>query len=353
MVALEPRKSKRFSLYSIAVELRGPGLEALLGDFDFFVDRQGPDESPRYSVTLELVNAEPAASRLPETPAEQIFPECAMYRGPGGMLVYDYHGAAHLEVARSKNQCFGRLISRDAALFEELGYLFLQSEIGHFLDLQGLHRVHALGLGLPSGKGALVLIPSGGGKSTLAKELLLRDSGVLLSDDTPIIDRLGRLRPYPLRLSFRADAELPPAWKERARRFERRKFGAKLLVPVSALPSARLPRPDDRFYPGYLVIAERHGSRSEPELRPAGAWSGALPLFRDLVVGLGVPQVAELVLTKGIRSLPGLAPAAASRAAAAVAYGARARTLRLKLSPDHAKNATCLLEGLARLEARA
>ena len=42
-------------------------------------------------------------------------------------------------------------------------------------------------------------------------------------------------------------------------------------------------------------------------------WKGMGPMVRDLVVGLGVPQVAELVLTEGARSLPGLAPTAASR----------------------------------------
>lgn len=348
MVALTTRKSKRFCLYGIAVELRGPGMEALAGDFDFFTDRQAAaaDETPRFSVTLELLDARPDPAQLPAGAAAQVFSECVLYHGPGGLLAYDYHGNAHLEVSRAGNQCFGRLVCAEAALLEELGYLFLQSEIGRFLEAQGLHRVHALGLGLPDGRGALVLLPSGGGKSTLARELLNREGAVLLSDDTPLVDRLGRLHPYPMRLSFREDAEIPDAWRARARRFERRKHGAKLLVPVSALPAGRLPRPGDKFRPGFLVIAERHGSRSEPLLEPMGRWSGAFPLLRDLVVGLGVPQVAELLLTKGLRSLPGLAPAAASRTAAAAAFAARSRTLRLKLSHDPARNAECLLGGL-------
>jgi hypothetical protein len=350
MVALETRKSKRFCLYDIAVELRGPGMDALAGDFDFFTDRQNGGEAPRFSVTLELIAATPDPARLPQAAAKQVFPECALYKSETDGFVYDYHGIAHLELSRSANQCFGRLICADPALAEELGYLFLQSEIGRFLEAQGLHRVHALGLALPSGKGVLVLLPSGGGKSTLAQELLQREGVLLLSDDTPLVDRLGRLHPYPMRLSFREEAEISPDWRAKARRFERRKHGAKLLVPVSALPAARLPRPSDHFSPGYLVIAERHGSRKEPELSKASAWHGALPLFRDLVIGLGVPQVAELLLTKGLMSLPDLAPAAASRSAAASAFALRARSCRFKLSSDPKKNAACLLETLASFE---
>lgn len=353
MVALEHRKSKRFSLYSISVEIAGPGAELLASDFDFFLDRQAPRSEARRSVTLELLSAPPRAEDLPAQGAERVFSECVLYRNGNGTEIFDYHGAAHLEVHREGNRSYGKLRTESPALLHELGYLFLQSEIGRFLDREGLHRVHGLGLGLASGKGALVLLPSGGGKSTLAMEVLRREGAVLLSDDTPLVDRLGRLYPYPLRLSFRADAPIPEDWKEKSTLFERRKYGAKRLVPVSALPPARLPRPDERFRPGYLVLAERHGSRKEPELEAEPLWKGAVPLLRDLVVGLGVPQVAELLLAKGIKSLPGLAPTAASRSAAALAFVTRSRVLRLRLSSDSEKNAACLLEGLRRLEAEA
>lgn len=70
-------------------------------------------------------------------------------------------------------------------------------------------------------------------------------------------------------------------------------------------------------------------------------------MLRDLVVGLGIPQVAELVLTRGALSLPGLAPTAASRLAAASAFLGRARTFRMDLSRDSQKNARFLMERLA------
>ena len=193
-------------------------------------------------MTLELVPRAPSSADFPAVPTTRVFPDCVLYRD-GDRLCYEYGRAAALLVTREGNASFGQLISRDETLVPELGYLFLQSEIGRFLDAQGLHRVHALGLALPSGRAALVLLPSGGGKSTLATEVLRSGQARLLSDDTPLLDRFGNAHPYPLRLSFREDADLPEAWRAKATKFSRRRHGDKLLVPTAALSAEALPRP--------------------------------------------------------------------------------------------------------------
>lgn len=341
-MALETRKGKHFCLHGIAVELRGNRVDRVAGDFDFYTGRAITGKE-KYRVTLELGPA--SAVKLPAVAAERVFSDCVLYR-EGGKLFYEYSGGAILEVERGKAFSRGRLSSDNTDLADEIAYLYLQSEIGRFLDAQGLHRVHALGIGLPSGKAALVLLPSGGGKSTLALELLQQEGCVLLSDDSPLVDRVGRVYPYLLRLSFRPDAKLPAAWKENSLPFERRKHGPKILVSTASLSSAALPRPEERFAPGFLVIGSRHGALAEPRLVKKAKWQSALPLFRDLVVGLGVPQVAELLLTKGILSLPGLAPTGVSRLAAASAFLARAHTFELELSRDPVRNARFLIETL-------
>jgi hypothetical protein len=348
MMSLETRKSKRFRLHGIGVELRGAGADRLALDFDFFTGRAEADGEEKYSVTLEHVGRQPSPSDLPEASASRVFPDCILFRD-GNRLCYDY-GSAVLHVTRDGSTSFGQLISNDDELAQELGYLYLQSEIGRFLDAQGLHRVHALGLAFPDGRSALVLLPSGGGKSTLALESLQRGNVRLLSDDTPLVDRFGNVHPYPLRLSFKPDAKLPDAWREKAVNFARRKYGNKLLVPTSALPAHNLPRPGEKFRPGWLVIGRRHGKRAEPRLEKLSRLRGFGPMVRDLVVGLGIPQVAELVLSEGARSLPGLAPTAASRFAAASAFLARAQPLRFELSRDPVANAKYLLDTLGGAE---
>lgn len=336
---------KRFGLYSIGIELSGARAGRIAQDFDFYTDRPQAGKN-RYSVSLHIDARAPSAGDLPALKADRVFSDCVMYR-EGNRLFYEYPGAV-LQVDREGRQSRGHLLSLHPDLTDEIAYLFLQSEIGRFLDQQGLHRVHALGIGLPSGKAALVLLPSGGGKSTLALELLQGEGCTLLSDDSPLVDRFGRVHPYLLRLSFRPDAVLPEKWKEKSVHFERRKHGPKTLVAASALPRSALPRPDESFRPGFLVIGERHGNREEPHLSRLGKLRSALPLFRDLVVGLGVPQVAELVLADGLKSLPGLAPTGASRLLAASAFLAQAQTLRFELSRDSKRNARYLIDHLER-----
>ena len=57
------------------------------------------------------------------------------------------------------------------------------------------------------------MLPSGGGKSTLALRAL-RDEGTLLSEDSPLLDRRGRLHPFPLRIGI--NATTPTAFRPRA-----------------------------------------------------------------------------------------------------------------------------------------
>jgi hypothetical protein len=347
MVALETRKGKRFCLHGIAVEVHGNRADRVAADFDFYTGRPLSGKE-KFSVRLELHSLESGAAKLPAVGAERVFSDCVMYAHEN-KLYYEYSCGAVLEVERGDKYSRGILTSANPDLADEIAYLYLQSEIGRFLDAQGLHRVHALGIGLPSGKAALVLLPSGGGKSTLALELLQREGCTLLSDDSPLVDRLGRVYPYLLRLSFRPSTKLPESWKKNSTHFERRKFGPKLLISPTSLSASSLPRPEDYFSPGFLVIGSRHGALAEPRLRARAKWKSALPLLRDLVVGIGIPQVAELILTKGIFSLPGLAPTGISRLAAASAFLARARSFELDLSRDPALNAKFLLAELEKL----
>lgn len=344
MKALELKKAIRFSLHSIDVEVSGAQAERIAADFDFFTDRPAAKKSSRFQVRLTLEARAPSLEDLPAAAAKSIFPDCVQYE-EGNRLYYEYDGAV-LVVERKDTHSSGRLLCANPALALELGYLFLQSEIGRYLDRQGLHRLHALGIGLPDGRAALVLLPSGGGKSTLAAEVVKAGGCTLLSDDTPIVDRLGRVYPYPLRLSFRPDADLAPGWKEASVEFARRKHGPKILVPTSALPAGSLPRPEERFKPAFVISGRRHGRRAKPQLRTLPRWKLMAPLLRDLVGGIGVPQVAELLLSGGLKTLPGLAPTAASRLTAASALLARSETLAFDLCRDPVANAHFLLAAL-------
>ncbi len=348
MVLPEARKINEtaFSVYGIPVVLRSHDatwLNRLRLDFDWFLHNNTPALSKKaQSLELEFHHSPVSSSLLPDAPARKIFPECVAYEN-GNERWLDYHGGAYLQESPGT----AKIWSEDMDLAHEVAYLWLLSHIGTALDRRGIHRVHALGIRHRlSGKSALVLIPSGGGKSTLALQLLTQPDLELLSDDTPLVDRRGRLLPFPMRLAFREDFPLPGFLAQHAQRWERRKHGAKKLLAVSDLPTHAQARP--MASPGsLLVVAVRHGSRQHPRLRPLSRARAMEALMRDLVVGQGIPQVVEHVLRAGLKSLPKLTPVALSRMTAAGALVARARPLALDLSQEHGANARLLANALA------
>ncbi len=343
MVNLNERKINplRFSVHGISVAVHSNDADWLARfrkDFAFF-----PCEEKTPEVSLALLMQKPRFDRLPDEPASQVFPECVVY-GKNKERFIDYHGQALLQESEDS----AVLETEDGNLAHELAFLYVLSKVGTKLDKQGIHRVHALGF-VKNGEAALVLIPSGGGKSTLATSLLeaAEKEGIkLLSDDSPLIDRKGRALPFPLRLAYRGDSLLPEEWEKEVETLKRRKYGEKKLVPISALAESVRPKETDRFPVRTIVLAERHGSRRKPKLVRANKREVLATLNRDLVVGLGLPQIAELVLRKGILSLVALAPTAASRFFVANRLALGARGFRLKMSSDASANAAAILEAL-------
>ena len=170
----------------------------------------------------------------------------------------------------------------DEHLVHEAAYLYLLSRFGEHLESKGLTRVHALALTGPRGAIAL-LLPSGGGKSTLALRALRADGVRILSEDSPLLDRRGRLHPFPLRIGINAsDADQLPLGS--VRRLERMEFHPKLALDLDAFadriePSAQRLR--------HIVIGRRTlGREARLERVPKAAAIGAL--MREAVVGVGI-----------------------------------------------------------------
>ena len=99
-----------------------------------------------------------------------------------------------------------------------------------------------------------------------------------------------------------------------------------------------------------LVALASRVSEGPSRLVDIGRPEIASALFRDMVVGLGLPQVLELVARRGARDLPAQLPSALRRARAAAAVVARARGVRLEAAdPDEA--AGLLVDALGRIRA--
>lgn len=212
--------------------------------------------------------------------------------------------------------------SRDA--LRELGYLYLQSRLGWRLDNRGLHRVHALGVER-DGRAGLVLLPSGGGKTTAALELLSRPGWRLLGDDHPLVDAVrGEVLAFQGRPGLRG---APPPWvgPEDLSEFRRRRHPQKSLLSLAALRG----RLAERGRLAWVAAGTPPGAGCAG-LHETGAAAGAAALVLAMTVGAGLPQVLELLWPGGSPGAWGrLGAVALRRAAAAARLSARVRWWRL------------------------
>lgn len=251
--------------------------------------------------------------------ADQIVERGLVYN-LGSRTVVDHHGHALSRFDFSADEG-----SVEAEALEdriELGYLMVSSRLGVHLEARGLVRVHGIGLA-HRGVASLVLAPSGGGKSTLARALLRHTEARLLGDDMVLLDRRGFVHAFPTPIGLTDPSQARGLGEPVA--FPRRLHPPKWILPLEAL-AGRIER---RSLPLASVVVLRRVVGPEARLRVVGRGAVAGPLVRDAIVGLGLPQVVELVVRHGARDLPRMAPSVLRRSIAVAAALARAEGLEL------------------------
>lgn len=318
-----------FVVHGLRVEVGGDWpevIEDLRLDLAWF---EAPGAGGPVGAKAVIERRPPDFDALGDVAASFVTPRNVVYQD-GPRTIVDYFGRAVSVLDRRS----GRLVMQgeDRHLVHEAAYHFLVSRIGEHLDRRGLPRLHGLGLSARQGAVA-VMLPSGGGKSTLALRAL-RDPGVkLLSEDTPLLDRRARLHPFPLRIGVNAtDAEhLPPG---AVRRIERMELHPKLALELDAFTDRIEPRPQPLRH---LVLGQRSlGVRAS--LEPVARRHAVPTLVREAVVGVGVYQGMEFVLQRGLRDVTGHLGIAATRSLCCAAALARARVWRLTVGRDHERN---------------
>jgi hypothetical protein len=224
----------------------------------------------------------------------------------------------------------------------EATYLYLLSQIGTFLDGRGLHRIHALGVVVKK-RAVLVLLPMGGGKSTLGLHLLEHPEVQLLSDDSPFVDRRGDVFAYPLRLGLLPGSEhaVPP---EHRRTVNRMEFGPKHLVNYSYFQN----RVIASAAPGLVLIGART-LREDCQIERAGILFGLRSCVANCVVGVGLFQGLEFILRSSPWELLQLAGLGFSRLRNCYRLLRRSRVCVVHLGRNPEVNAKTLLDYCLRL----
>jgi hypothetical protein len=257
-------------------------------------DEAGAVVADRLARDFAAFPAEPATSartlsfRLAQTPAGTLPPAPRLtwrwkgirFRGAGARRSIWYPGGADCRwrFSARERECTLRFADPDHG--HALAYDATLSALGEALECEGWHRAHGLGLRhRPTGFAALLLMPPGGGKSTLARLALQDPEFDLYSDESPLLAASRgelRIRAFPLRLAVVAPD--PARLLAAEDRIVRPGGGAKRLF---EFPRARV-APTESL--GLLMV---------------GGSGGFAPRFTataDLIAGLGLAQMGEHLL---------------------------------------------------------
>lgn len=318
--------------YQFTIESDSPATARnLASDFEFFAVSAAPEGRP---VTIRIRNEDPDYDRLPPLSASVYTPRNASYRH-GEVTYADYHGRG-LGIHHRRTGDF-EIVTRDADLQYEASYLFILAQLGEALDRRHLHRVHALCISVQN-RAALVLLPMGGGKSTLGADLLEDPRVTLLSDDSPFIDRKGQVFGLPTRIGLLPGAE-DAVPVEHRRTIQRMEFGPKVLVSYRYFAHRLAGKAD----PAFVFLGSRSLGRT-CEIVRAPYLEALRAMVVNCVIGLGLFQGLEFFLQKSTGEIAGQAAVAWSRVRASRALLKRSQLLRLRLGRDRKENARCLLD---------
>lgn len=328
-----------FDFYGIRVRVDCDSAEAVRrvgDDFQYFGRDLGPADE--VALTIHMRKRSPDYDRLPALAASIYTPRNICY-ADGDATYIDYFGRALAVYDRAHNRV--EVTSDSLFLLHEIAYLTILSRVGGALDRKGLHRLHALAVGL-EGRAALFLMPSGCGKSTLGLGLMQAGTGLeLVSDDSPLISRRGRVLPFPLRIGVLGKP--PPGVPERFVQYmERMEFAPKYLVSMAAFEGS-LARGE--LKPELVFLAQRNLG-PVCAIRPAGFLAGYGACIRHLIVGVGIYQGLEFMLRSSALDLVKSVPSILSRAIGAASLLARARVFTLQLGRDPGLNVATILEFL-------
>ncbi len=308
--------------FGLTIRVRGDWsdvIEAVRLDFAWFEVAEGSDD-PAVDVLVEQAPVD--LDGFGALPAAFVTPRYAVF-GDGNRTIVDYRGLATGVV--TENTLTVRGEHRETA--HEAAYYFLLGRIGHHLDARGLVRVHGLGLA-GAGGAVLVLLPSSGGKSTLALQALQHDEGRLLSEDSPVLDRDGNLHPFPLRIAI---SSVPPAFQQAtSRTLPNPSAGEKEAVEVGTFAHRVEATPQPLRH---IVVGTRSLGR-ESKLEERSRLSALLPLITHGVVGVGLYQGLGYAHQRGPAELSAKLLLAARRAGTCSAGLRGARVWQLTLGRD-------------------
>lgn len=317
-----------FDVYGLRLQLDGDWdevVEAVRRDLAWFEAERAVGEP---DVRLSIDFGQPDYGGFGDVAASFVTERNVVYQ-VGDRTVIDYLGKTISVLDGSVAHVTGD----DPRVARRAGFDFALARISAHLDRRGMPRLHGLGLTGPVG-GVVVMLPSGGGKTTLALRALREDGVRLLSEGSPVIDRQGLLHPLPFPLWVRDSAPEAAALPlEHVRRVD----GA-LSDPRILELSAFTDRIETAARPLVHIVLGRRSLGDDSKLEQLPRRTAIPTLLRDSVVGFGFFQGAEFLLRHGLRDLRHQVGPMSTRARACRAGLRRAHVWQLTLGRDRDGN---------------
>lgn len=291
---------------------------------------------------------------IPEIPSKRQSKSSITYNdSENASLRYnDYYGKLLSIYDYQKDQ--GQLFSSDIDKLHEISYLLILSRSGKRMDLMGLHKLHAFGI-VYRGQAILGMMPSKGGKTTHLIQFLKDPQSEFLSDDTPVISRSGKIKPFPLRLGIEGNSENGNE-VERQLKVENREeniytikrefFGLKTLISFDGLSSLSIAKEYDQVI---LFLGRRSHART-CHIVPASKISMLFSLFKYMIIGVGLPIVFEYFWQDSIKDFFIKAKIFLSRCVSAIFLSLKSKTYIVYLGQDIQENTTALKQLASRLK---
>lgn len=276
------------NIHGFVVECRHPEpalLEASLRHFKSFLTYEKTSEP---AATLLISSSEPEYQNLPRCRMAFSTPRNVVYRD-GSRKIIDYSGRG-LIIEDKKNSTY-QLTSTDPELLREMCHLTVLSLWGQDCDRRGRLRIHAMAVSAAD-TAIVIMMPAGGGKSTLLHGALKDKSFGIIAEDIALIDSQGTLLPVPSPIGL-SSCEEPEKYPDDYLWIEQRtEFGPKYRLDADYF-SEQIER---RSFQKIVFMTGNRFLNGTPEITKAGLMLKLKSISREIVFGIGVYQGFEYVV---------------------------------------------------------
>ncbi len=331
--------SLNLSFYQVNVQVEsgdGKIIEELRRDFSFF-SKNGKKEDHHVDLVIHAHLSAPSYDNLPPMQASYISPKKSCYYS-NGLKYVDYAGKALVIYSKKKSTC--DIYTDNFQLLHDICYMVILALASEQLDKLGIHRVHALALA-SNNNAFLILLDRGGGKSTLAVQVLNSNHHLkLISEDSPLIDSRGSILPFPLRFALFPD-DIPPSISPTyLRSFMGEGLDPKALIDIDCFTDHIQ---TSALKPSIVMIGRRVVGK-KAEIRASSKYQALKAFIKNSVVGVGLNQGIEFIFEKGPQEVFRKIPLAVSRLKNSWKVIHRCQIFEFLLSPDKEKNTQVLID---------